>query len=214
MRTRLNLANRPFRNRALPWTITSVITIVSLLALVLILRATFQWDAQAQTVEKDVKNFQVQSEAKKRQADELKAALTPEQQRTLKAAHAFVDRKRFSWSRLFSDLEAALPGGVRVARIVVKDVGSQDDRTVADLDLTVVSKNSSTVTDMISEWEREGTFRAELITQNPQHGHGETGSEYEMNVHYAPRAGVSIAQSERASRPVDTAAAGQNRTIQ
>ena len=51
-----------------------------------------------------------------------------------------VDRKRFSWSRLFADLESALPGNVRVTRISVRDVAARGEQTLAELDLTVVSK--------------------------------------------------------------------------
>jgi len=212
VKTRLNLATQPFRNRALPWTITAVVTIFSILALVLILRATFQQNAEAQTVERDVRSMQSEADVLSRRAEEVKNILTPDQQRTLKAAHALVDRKRFSWTRLFADLEAAMPGGVRVVRIAVKEVGLQDDREIAILDLTVASKSPTTVTEMISEWESEGVFRAELVSQNLQRGRGESGAEYEMNVRYTPRSSIPIEPSERATRPVDTAPNGSNRT--
>ena len=212
MKTRLNLATQPFRNRALPWTVTAVVTIFSILALVLILRATFQQNAQAQAVERDVKSMQSEADTARRRAEEVKNILTPDQQRTLKAAHALIDRKRFSWTRLFADLEAAMPGGVRVVRIAVKEVGLQGDREIAILDLTVASKRPTTVTEMISDWERDGVFRAELVSQNLQRGRGESGAEYEMNVHYTPRSSTPIEPSERATRPVDTAPNGSNRT--
>src|SRR3989442_8779083 len=212
IKTRLNLASQPFRNRALPWTVTTVITLVSLVALIFILRATFQANAQAQSVERDVRNMQAQADAVKQHAEAVKSALTLEQQRTVKSAHALVDRKRFSWTRLFADLEAALPGGVRVVRIVVKDINPQGDRSGAVLDLTVASKSPTTVTDMISEMEREGIFRAELVSENLQRGRGEIGTEYEMTVHYTPRSGTAIEPSERATRPIDTAPSGSNRT--
>jgi hypothetical protein len=212
VKTRLNLASQPFRNRALPWTVTTIITIGSIVALILIVRASFQTNAQAQSVEYDVRKMQTQADALRRRAEEVRSAFTPEQLRTLKAAHTLVDRKRFSWTLLLADLEAALPGGVRVARITVKDVGAQDDRTVADLDLTVVSKNPAIITEMISDMEREGVFHAELVSQNAQHGKGESGAEYEMNVHYVPRSGTAVEPSERRTRPVDTATSESNRT--
>jgi len=212
IKTRLNLSGQPFRNRALPWTVTTVITLVSVVALIFILRATFQANAQAQSVERDVRNMQAQADSVKQRAQAVKSALTLEQQRTLKAAHALVDRKRFSWTRLFADLEAALPGGVRVVRIVVKDINPQADRSGAVLDLTLASKSPATVTDMISEMERDGVFRAELVTENLQRGRGEIGAEYEMTVHYTPRSSMPVEPSERATRPVDTAPSGSNRT--
>lgn len=212
MKTKLNLATQPFRNRALPWTVTALVTLFSFLALVLIMRATFQQNAQAQSVEHDVRNMQSEADAARRRAEEVKNILTPDQQRTLKASHALVDRKRFSWTRLFADLEAAMPGRVRVVRIAVKEVGRQSDREVALLDLTVASQSPTTVTEMISDWEREGVFRADLVSQNLQRGRGASGAEYEMNVRYTPRSSTPIEPSERATRPVDTAPNGSSRT--
>ena len=208
MTTKLNLASNPFRNRAVPWTVTTVITVASIVALLFIARSTVQTNAQVQSTQRDVAELQKQSQTLNRHAEEIKTALTPEQQRSLKSAHTLVDRKRFSWSRLFADLEAAMPGTVRVARIVVKEVHAQDDRTVANLDLIVVSKNPATVTQMIEDMEREGVFHAELVSQNLQRGKGESGAEYEMNVYYVPRAGAPIEPTERSNRPVDTAGGG------
>jgi Tfp pilus assembly protein PilN len=209
MTAKLNLASNPFRNRALPWTVSAVISVVSIVALLFIARSAVQTNAQVQTTQRDVADLQRQADALNTRAEEIKTALTPDQRRTLKSAHTLVDRKRFSWSRLFADLEAALPGNVRVARIVVKEVRAQDDRTVANLDLTVVSKNPATITQMIEDMEHQGIFHAELVSQNLQRGKGESGTEYEMNVYYVPRAGAPIEPGER--RPVDTAGEGIRR---
>ena len=204
MVAKLNLSSSPFRNRALPWTVTTLVAVIGIISLVLIAKWTFQTNVQTRAAERDVAELRKQTDAVNRRAEEIKIALTPEQQRTLKSAHTLVDRKRFSWSRLFADLESALPGTVRVARIVVKEVSAQDDRTVANLDLTVVSKNPATITQMIEDMDRQGVFHAELVSQNLQRGKGEGGAEYEMNVHYAPRAGAAIETTS--NRPVDTAA--------
>src|SRR3979490_1768716 len=166
MTAKLNLASNPFRNRALPWTVTTVITVLSIVALVVIARSTVQTNAQAQTTQRDVADFQKQAEGLNKRSEEIKTALTPEQRRTLKSAHTLVDRKRFSWSRLFADLEAALPGDVRVARIAVRHVVTQGGVTVADLELAVVAKSSTIVTDMIANMDQHGTFHAELASQN------------------------------------------------
>ena len=207
MSTKLNLSSSPFRNRVLPWTVTGVVALASIGTLLYIARATFQTNQQAQAAERDVNDLRKQMQALNQRAKEIESTLTPEQKRTLKSAHALVDRKRFSWSRLFTDLEAALPGSVRVARITVKDVGADGDRT-ADLDLVVVSKSAATITQMIKEMASEGVFDATLISQSLQRGRGETGEEYEMLVHYAPRSGAPVATANRNDRPVDTAGEG------
>ena len=208
MVTKLNLSNNPFRNRVLPWTVTGVITVFSIIALIFIAQKTFQKNAQAQATARDVAELRKQSDALNKQAEDIRKALTPEQQRDLKSAHTLVNRKQFSWSRLFADLEAALPRDVRVQRIAVKEVRSDGDRTVANLELVVVSKSSTIVTEMIQNMEREGTFHAELTSQNLQRGREEGGAEYEMNVYYSPRSGAPITVADRNNRPVDTATEG------
>jgi len=184
--------------------VTAIITVFSIIALIFIAQKTFQKTAQAQATASQVAELRKQIDALNKKADEIRQALTPEQQRELKSVHTVVDRKQFSWSRLFADLEAALPRDVRVQRIAVKQVGSDGARTVANLELVVVSKNSTIVTEMIQNMEREGIFHAEMTSQNAQRGRDEAGSEYEMNVYYSPRAGAPITQSDRNNRPVDT----------
>jgi Tfp pilus assembly protein PilN len=199
MSAKLNLASEPFGNRALPWTVTAVITLLSLVALVFIFRATSQTNRRIENAQRDVTNLEQQLAAVKERAEQVKTALTPVQLSTLQSAHALVDRKRFSWSLLFSDLEAALPGSVRVTRISVKDVVVRGDQTVADLELTVVSKNPATITQMISDMDAAGTFQAELVAQNLQRGRGEIGTEYVMKVRYVPRAGMPTRSDNAAS---------------
>ena len=71
----------------------------------------------------------------------------------------------------------------------MRGVSTQGNQTVADLDLAVFSKASTTVLDMIAAMDREGIFHADLKAQNLQKGRGESGTEYELEVVYRPRAG-------------------------
>jgi len=191
MPTKLNLASKPFSNRSLPWVVTTMIVVISLVCLVFIVRATGRANAQAAAVQKDINDLNQQEVALRKQADLIKNSLTAEQLQTLAAAHTLVDRKHFSWSRLFADLESALPGTVRVKRIAVRGVTTRGDETLADLELTVVAKTPATVTEMIAEMDRGGVFHAELRSQTLSRGRGETGAEYELAVIYRPRAGAA-----------------------
>ena len=208
MITKLNLSSTPFRNRALPWTVTAIVTLFSVIALVFVAKWTFDTNAQAQAAARDVAKLRQDADALNKRAEEIRSTLTPEQKQALKSAHTLVDRKQFSWSRLFADLESALPGSVRVTRITGKGVRTQDARSVTNLELVVASKNAATVTQMIEDMERQGIFHAELVSQNSERGRGESGQEYEMNVFYTPRAGVSITPSDQNKRAVDTAGEG------
>jgi Tfp pilus assembly protein PilN len=202
MPTKLNLASKPFSNRSLPWVITAVVIAVSLICLVYIVRATRQANAQAFAVQTDVNNLSSQERDLRGRAQAVKNSLTPEQLQTLSAAHTLVDRKHFSWSRLFADLESALPGNVRAKRIAVRDVATRGDETFAELELTVVAKSSTTITNMIGEMASAGVFHAELQTQTLQRGRGETGAEYELLVRYTPRAGAPTDSTALLAHPV------------
>jgi len=206
MSTRLNLASKPFRNRVLPWTVTALVAISSITALLYIAQSTFKMYGSISGTQKDVTQLRTELDSLLRKQKAVEIALTADQKRELKYAHGLVDRKGFSWSRLFTDLESSLPGEIRVTKIAVKGVGVQDGRPAADLDLVVASKSASTVTQMIENMESQGMFRAELVSENPQRGKGESSSEYDLNVHYVPRNGYAIEPA--AKRTVDTAAVG------
>jgi Tfp pilus assembly protein PilN len=196
MTTNLNLAGRPFSNRSLPWALTILVVFVSLVAFVLIMRATSRANTQSQSVQSDIRKLDQQVQAFQKQTEEVKNALTWEQQQTLNAAHELVDRKGFSWSRLLADLESALPGNVRVTRISVRDVATRSGQTLAELDLAVVSQAPSTITEMIADMDRAGIFQAELRAQNLQKGRGASGTECELSVLYRPRAGSPASDSK------------------
>ncbi len=190
MSVNLNLASQPFRNRAFPWTVTGVIAIVSLIAVILIVSRTNETNRKAAVVASDVNNLRSQADVLKKSAEEVRAALTPEQRQLRDAAEVLVERKHFSWSRLFADLESSLPGTVRVTRISVRDVASHGGQTSAELELSVVSRNPNDVTNMISDMSRTGIFEANLLAQNLQKGRNETGTESTLRVIYRPAAGV------------------------
>ena len=208
MPTKLNLASKPFSNRSLPWVVTTLVIFVSLVCLVFIVRATGRANAQAAAVQKDINDLKQQELNLRKQADAIKNSLTAERLQTLAAAHTLVDRKHFSWSRLFADLESALSGTVRVKRIAVRGVTTRGDGTLADLELTVVAKNPATVTEMIAEMDRGGVFHAELRSQTLSRGRGETGAEYELAVIYRPRAGAAPEAVASTSPTTDDVATG------
>ena len=172
--------------------ITAVVIFVSLVSLIFIVQATRQANAQADAVQRDINNLGQQEQALRVQVEAVKNSFTSDQLQVLDSAHALVDRKRFSWSRLFADLESALPGAVRVKSIAVRRVVTRGDETLAELDMTVIAKTPDIVTDMIAEMDRGGVFQADLRAQNLQRGRGESGAEYELAVIYRPRAGAAI----------------------
>ena len=192
MSANLNLASQPFRNRALPWTIAGIITVASLLALVFLISKSNQTNSRTAEIEREVDRQRQQISLLERRAEEITRSLTPDQLQTLQAAQSLVERKRFSWARLFADLEGALPGSVRVKRISVRDVALRGERTVAELELVVVSKNPADATAMIMEMDRAGVFRAELIEQNLEKEGNASNTISTLRVIYQPRGSVPV----------------------
>jgi Tfp pilus assembly protein PilN len=184
----LNLASQPFRNRTLPWTVASLVALVSVVTLFFTLTQWRETRAHTLTVEQDVRGLRSESDALKKEAGEINGSLSEDERRALDAAHLIVDRKNFSWSRLFADLETTLPQGVRVSRITVRDInGSGGGRSLAQLELAVIAHNAGDVTDMMGSMARSGIFSADLLTQTPA-PKGEAGIEATLRVRYAPSA--------------------------
>jgi hypothetical protein len=200
----LNLASRPFNNRILPWALTAIVLFVSVIGLVLVVRLTTRANQEARTAEAEIATLKQREHGLLQAAEQMKNSFTPDQQQALPAAHALVDRKAFSWSGLLADLESSLPGNVRVSRIAVRDVTRQSNQTIAQLDLAVFAKNSSTISDMISAMHQEGIFEAELRNQNLQKGRGESGTEYELFVIYRSRPGRAVESVAEVDSKSDT----------
>jgi Tfp pilus assembly protein PilN len=105
-----------------------------------------------------------------------------------------VARKRFSWSRLFVDLENVLPRAVSVDHINVRDVYQKNDRTVAELEFAVLSRDYQAVLEMINSMNNSSIFEAELRGQNLQSDKGNL-TEYTIQLRYSPSSGVPIKTS-------------------
>lgn len=209
MGARLNLSSKPFRNRTLPWLIIGVVTLASLFWLAYIMSESRSLNASAGKVAIELDALGKKEQELLRKKEAINQVLAPEQRQLLDATHALIDRKQFSWSRLFADLETVLPENVRVVRITVKDVYLRGGQTSALLELVVMSKASSdTVTNMIEEMERGGVFQAEVMAQNLPKGVAATGMEWVLSVKYRPHASVPTNVEQPASVAVASADGG------
>ena len=202
MNNSLNLASRPFNNRIVPWALTALVLFVSLIGLVVVVRLTTNARREAGVTEAKINELKQREHTLMEAAKQVQNSFTPDQQQALPAAHALVDRKGFSWSRLLADLETSLPDNIKVSRIAVRDVTRQAGQTVAQLDLAVFTKNPSTLSEWIGQLHQGGIFEAELRNQQLQKGRGEAGTEYELFVVYrAPQVfsseSVAEANTER-----------------
>lgn len=206
--SRLNLASQPFRNRTLPWTVAAAVACVSLFALFLFISEARRTGAEADVTERAVQDLRKERTQMQEAAQAVRQSVPPEQLKTLEAAHLLVDRKGFSWSQLFTDLEASLPPSVRVSRINVRDVAQRGGQTRAELEMTVIGRSPGDVTDMMSDMSRNGAFVAIPLTETAKQGKSDTGVEWTLRVTYVQRsrmrnsddnANDSVAASSRQS---------------
>jgi Tfp pilus assembly protein PilN len=119
--------------------------------------------------------------------------LSPEQRALLISAHRLVANKSFGWSRLFADLEQVLPGSVSASRISVENVYKENDRTKAQLEFSVLSRDYQSVMTMIERMNASGIFQAELRGQDLQKNERITYTEYNLRLIYTPPYGFSAA---------------------
>ena len=189
MNSNLNLASKPFSNRLLPWALTAIVLLVSVIGLIFVVRLTTVANRQAAATQVEINALKQQEKTLLDAAQAVKQSLTPQQQEAVPSAHKLIDRKRFSWSSLLADLETSLPSNVKVSRIAVREVMNQGDQTVAALDLAVFAKSPTTISEMIADMHEQGIFQLVLRSQNLQKGRGEQGTEYEFDVIYRARPG-------------------------
>ena len=183
---------------------------LSVVVLVFIIASTNGVKTQTAAVRLDTYKLHEQDNLLSQKASELRDALGADEIFRLDAAQRLVDRKRFSWTRFFSDLEKILPDTVRVTRISVRDVATKDGNTSAELDMNVVGNDPNKVTNMIAEMDRGGIFHAEPISENLLKGKGESGTEWTLLVTYAPHhalaapdnSGNDVAEQLTASKSV------------
>lgn len=205
MINKLNLASQPFRNRTLPYLISLILLAFAVGGAVLSFASWHDAAQQNEIAKSDIQQMNTDLQALKGKGETVRQALTPEEQAILVAAHKLVANKSFGWSRLFADLESLLPGSVSVSRIGVQNVFNDGDKTKAELEFAVLSRDYPSVMTMIENMNNSGIFQAELRGQDLQKTESITYTVYTLRLIYSPRANFSAA-------PSDVAQTGQGGT--
>jgi Tfp pilus assembly protein PilN len=185
---KLNLSSRPFRNRTLPYLIALLFLALAVSGATLSFAKLRDTTAKNEIAKSEIEQMNAEVQALKNKGELVQQQLTPEQSALLVGAHKLVANKTFGWSRLFADLESVLPGGVSVSK--------DGDRTKAQLEFAVLSRDYPSVMAMIENMNGSGIFAAELRGQDLQKNERFTYSEYTLHLIYTPRAGYSAPASE------------------
>ena len=191
MINKLNLSSHPFRNRTLPYLIALLLLTFAVSGAVLSFASLRDTTAQNEIAKSDIERMNTDLQGLKEKGSLVQQALTPEQSALMIAAHKLVANKSFGWSQLFADLESVLPGSVSVSRIVVENVYQDDNRTKAELEFAVLSRDYPGVMTMIEKMNNSGVIQAELRGQDLQKTENTTYTEYTLRLIYTPRINYS-----------------------
>lgn len=210
MINKLNLATHPFRNRTLPYLLALACCTLALVGVIFGFAKLRQIKAENEIVQSEIEMMETQLADLKGKGDQIQQSLTPEQRTLLIAAHKLVAQKSFGWSRLFADLEGVLPGGVSVSRINVENVYQSGDRTQAELQLSVLSRDYQSVMNMIDTMNSRPIFQAELRGQDLQKKDYFTYTEYTLRLIYTQPLGYSTTPTQTGDvASVNTGQGGQ-----
>ena len=196
MINKLNLSSRPFRNRTLPYLIALLFLAVAISGATLSFAKLRDTTAKNEIAKSEIEQMNAEVKALKGKGELVQQQLTPEQTALLVGAHKLVANKTFGWSRLFADLESVLPGGVSVSRINVENVFKDGEKTKAQLEFAVLSRDYPGVMAMIENMNGSGIFSAELRGQDLQKNERFTYTEYTLNLIYTPRSAYSVPASD------------------
>lgn len=196
MITKLNLATKPFRNRTLPYVLALFLLAFAVAGTIISFAQLSDINYRTESAKLIIAEDEAELNKLKGESEKVKQQLTPEQRSLLIAAHKLVANKSFGWSRLFADLEQILPGGVSVSRISIQNVYQDGDKTKAELDFGVLSRDYQNVITMIDNMNNSRIFQAELRGQDRQKTERTTYTEYSMRLIYSPNYSTSPQERE------------------
>jgi Tfp pilus assembly protein PilN len=206
---KINLATHPFRNRTLPYLLALACCTLAMVGVIFGFTKMQQIKDENEIVQRQIREMETQLADLKGKENQIQQSLSPEQRTQLIAAHKLVAQKSFGWSRLFADLESVLPGGVSVSRINVENVYQTGDRTQAELELSVLSRDYQGVMNMIDTMNSRPIFQAELRGQDLQKKEYFSYTEYTLRLVYTQPFGYSTAPAATSDVASVTGQGGQ-----
>jgi Tfp pilus assembly protein PilN len=203
---RTNLSTRPFYNiRAVHMAlgglalVVAVMTLFNLVQLVSLTRSertlgarADQAEAQAEKLREDARRIRSQIDAK-----ELNQVAAAAQE-----ANAIIDLRTFSWSKLFSEIEATLPENVRLTNFSPEE--DRQGRLIVNL--RVQARRVQDLESFIDALEKTGRFHEVLAAEEQTNQEGLINSLVEAV--YEPSSEASTPDS-KAAVPSATGAAGE-----
>jgi hypothetical protein len=191
----LNLARRPFRNERLPTLLLAAgCVLVGVLTVRHALAARDLLPGRALAVEREAVELEREVASLRAEAERLggEAQPTPAVEEWV-AVKELVDRRAFSWTGLFADLEEALPPTVRLL-----GVAPQSEKGRLVLSMTAAGRDVDDALALFAALQVHPHFRAaQLVGYQPS----EEGLDITCRVAYAPEGAPSSGAPSRRAGP-------------
>jgi hypothetical protein len=168
---------------------------ISLWLLLWVTSETNLVSAKADRVESQIKDLEVQVEQarlenERRSREQQLPEVKDQDRMELAAARYLLERKNFSWNRMISDIELFIPKDARVFGMKVEEVVSPGQNAIADVEIKVLGRNPSQMTDMMERLEKSGGLFA--VSQSNQDAPNEGGEiPFTLKLVYSPSRGAA-----------------------
>jgi Tfp pilus assembly protein PilN len=189
MRLDINLATHPYEDAREFWARWGLgVGVLGLLTLVLISLAVHGW-VKAGRDRQSIRHLEQQIEEKDRERAQAQAFLELDINRSTRDQSQFlnglIQRKAFSWTRVFEDLERVMPTSVHVVSLKPE----LSDQNQLELEMKVAGDNRAGPIELVHRMEGSTHFQgAQLTSENTDSGTGGTGVAAVIVAVYVPDA--------------------------
>lgn len=133
---------------------------------------------------------QVRVEKDRRAREQQQPEIKDQDRLELAAARNLIERKRFSWNRMISDMERFIPKDARVFGLKVIESVIPGQKAEANVEVKVLGRNASQMTQMMEELEKSGGLF--VVRQSNQDAPDDGGEvPFTLNLIYNPFRGES-----------------------
>jgi Fimbrial assembly protein (PilN) len=183
MRVDINLASQPYEDARQFWMRwgTSVV-LVAILTLALLAETAIGW-VYAHKDQQTIANYKALIADRDRERSNAEAVLNKAENRTTRDRSRFlnelIERKAFSWTQVFQDLEKIMPARLHVVSIRPE----LDEQNQLQIKLAVAGESRDRALELVKHMEESPRFRQPRITaENQQTERGIAGDNVEFNI--------------------------------
>ena len=190
---RVNLSSRPFTNHRLFWMGVLTVVIICIFSIWSISEQKSLAAGEIDRINASLKGRQLLVEKMKEAEEARKKAddqifLTPQDQVQLAGARQLISRRVFSWDKLMSDLEGAVPSKAKIVGVKVSNLKFGVDGPVAEVDINALGNKASELTEMMATLDKTGgLFTVGEVSQSQMNDSGQIP--FNLAVQYSPTRG-------------------------